>query len=480
MGEALYRKYRPRKLADVVGQPHITSTIESALKQNRISHGYLFSGPRGVGKTSVARILAHEINQFSYGDEQGSLDIIEIDAASNRRIDEIRDLRDKVHTAPIAGKYKVYIIDEVHMLTREAFNALLKTLEEPPAHAVFVLATTEAHKLPETIISRTQHFTFRPVSNETIAAHLKTIADQESLSISPEALQLIAEHGRGSFRDSISSLDQLSILDKVETNDVLQLLGIPPHALVTNLYEYINSADLPKLVDAIEQAETDGYDAVELSRALLRHVRSILVEKPSLQLVNLSQKLLTVSSSPNPSVALQLTLIEFAIQNTPTIAVQPPKQVEVKPVKAEPAQSSKPKIEKPKVQPSKEATTQKKPADIKPVAVENLWNAVLDKLKSKYNTLYGVARMAEAIQSDSELLIKVPFQFHYKKLSDEKNSKLLSGIANDINGRPITVKLEIDPSVKSSPQKKPVDSPAQPDTLAVVTQIFGGGEILET
>src|SRR6201996_9324428 len=171
MGQALYRKYRPRSLDQVAGQAHITKTLKNALDKGAISHAYLFTGPRGVGKTSIARILAHEINGLPYTDDSMHLDIIEIDAASNRRIDEIRDLRDRVSIAPTTAKYKVYIIDEVHMLTKEAFNALLKTLEEPPEHVVFILATTEVHKLPETIISRTQRFTFKPVPLEQVSAH---------------------------------------------------------------------------------------------------------------------------------------------------------------------------------------------------------------------------------------------------------------------------------------------------------------------
>src|SRR5271170_1230568 len=175
MAQVLYRKYRSKRFGEIVGQEHITTTLEHALKQGTISHAYLFNGPRGTGKTSIARILAHEINGLPYDDE-AHLDIIEIDAASNRRIDEIRELRERVNTAPAKAKYKVYIIDEVHMLTKEAFNALLKTLEEPPAHVIFILATTEAHKLPETIISRTQRFTFKPVESAKVAEHLKTIA----------------------------------------------------------------------------------------------------------------------------------------------------------------------------------------------------------------------------------------------------------------------------------------------------------------
>src|SRR3989442_7000568 len=182
MGQALYRAHRPKKLRDVVGQEHITTALTRALQNGTISHAYLFTGPRGVGKTTIARILAHEVNGLPYDDESMHLDIIEIDAASNRRIDEIRDLRDKVHLAPTSAKFKVYIIDEVHMLTKEAFNALLKTLEEPPAHAVFILATTEVHKLPETIISRTQRFSFKPVDVPKVVAHLKAIAKAEKIA----------------------------------------------------------------------------------------------------------------------------------------------------------------------------------------------------------------------------------------------------------------------------------------------------------
>src|ERR1035438_8208803 len=160
MSTSLYRKYRPKSLSEVAGQEHITKTLEKALKKGQISHAYLFTGPRGVGKTSVARILAHDINNLKYIDDSQDIDIIEIDAASNRRIDEIRELREMAYMAPVGAKYKVYIIDEVHMLTKEAFNALLKILEEPPAHVIFILATTESHKLPETIISRTQRFSF--------------------------------------------------------------------------------------------------------------------------------------------------------------------------------------------------------------------------------------------------------------------------------------------------------------------------------
>ena len=188
MSQALYRKYRSKALADVVGQNHITDILTRALKSGRIAHAYLFTGPRGVGKTSVARILAHEINQLPYTDESNHLDIIEIDAASNNGVEDVRDLREKVQIAPVSASKKVYIIDEVHMLSKPAFNALLKTLEEPPEHIVFILATTDVEKLPATIISRTQRFGFRAISIDDAVRHLKHIAGEENITISDDAL----------------------------------------------------------------------------------------------------------------------------------------------------------------------------------------------------------------------------------------------------------------------------------------------------
>src|SRR5664279_4315105 len=173
MKRALYRTHRSRSLDEVIGQDHITKTLASALKKGQISHAYLFTGPRGTGKTSVARILAHAINEVPYDDDSFNIDIIEIDAASNRRIEDVRDLRDKVHIAPVSAPYKVYIIDEVHMLTGESFNALLKTLEEPPAHVIFILATTDLHKVPATIVSRTQRYAFRLIPHELLVSHLE-------------------------------------------------------------------------------------------------------------------------------------------------------------------------------------------------------------------------------------------------------------------------------------------------------------------
>src|SRR4051812_23874953 len=304
MGQALYRKYRSKSLSEVVGQEHITKTLGEALKQGRISHAYLFTGPRGVGKTSVARIWAHEINGLPYTDDSAHLDIIEIDAASNRRIDEIRDLRDKVYVAPTSAKYKVYIIDEVHMLTREAFNALLKTLEEPPEHAVFILATTDVDKLPPTIISRTQRFSLRTISIKDAVTHLRHIASEEKIKIADDALELIALRGDGSFRDSISLLDQLRSLsdDKEGITRALveQSLGLAPLEQVDKLLEAYTNKDLKTIVELLDESDRSGIQPSVLTSQLIQKVRMSIAEKP--QLLPLLDQLLDVARSSQPSI----------------------------------------------------------------------------------------------------------------------------------------------------------------------------------
>jgi DNA polymerase-3 subunit gamma/tau len=323
VGQALYRKYRSKKLSEIVGQEHITRTLEHAIKSGRISHAYLFTGPRGVGKTSIARILAHEVNGLPYGDETIHLDIIEIDAASNRRIDEIRDLRDKVHISPTSATYKVYIIDEVHMLTKEAFNALLKTLEEPPAHVIFILATTEAHKLPETIVSRTQRFTFKPIKPETAVEHLKTIADDEGLDIDDDALRLLAEHGGGSFRDSISLLDQVGNSGKkrVSRKDVEAMLGIAPEPAIGRLLKAVSSGSPADVVTQLFALREQGINPAQVAGQLAARLREGLLggtpPLPASQCLDLLGKLLAVQSSPDPGAALELDLLHANLQTAP-------------------------------------------------------------------------------------------------------------------------------------------------------------------
>ncbi len=286
MSKALYRKYRSKKLSEVVGQKHITTVLENALKQGKIAHAYLFTGPRGVGKTSIARILAHEINNLPYSEEDNHPDIIEIDAASNNGVDDIRQLRDNVQVAPFSAKYRVYIIDEVHMLSKAAFNALLKTLEEPPEHAVFILATTDAHKLPATIISRTQQFVFRFISKEDVCAHLEFIAKNEKINISKEAIEIIAERGEGSFRDSISLLDQISSIteksEKITANLLEETLGLAPKMQINALISAFENQNSNEILQIVRDVHNSGVDLKNFASQLLNFITENVGEKPYL------------------------------------------------------------------------------------------------------------------------------------------------------------------------------------------------------
>ena len=300
-----------------MGQSHITRILQRAIASGRIAHAYLLTGPRGVGKTSIARILAHEINGLPYTDESTHLDIIEIDAASNNSVEDIRDLRDKVQIAPTSSPKKIYIIDEVHMLSKSAFNALLKTLEEPPEHVVFILATTDADKLPATILSRVQRFNFRAISPRDAAKHLAFIAKQEKIAITPDALELIAEQGKGSFRDSISLLDQLRSLND-ETIDramVAEVLGLAQDELVEGLLVAYATADIGRAAQLIDEAEAAGTPAELLAEQLLSIARQRVVEDAAL--LPLLDKLLAVPRAGWPRIAL---LTALASQVAPPVA----------------------------------------------------------------------------------------------------------------------------------------------------------------
>lgn len=490
MGKALYREYRPTTLDTVVGQEHITNTLKNAIKKGAISHAYLLTGPKGVGKTSVARILAHEINGIPYNDESTHLDIIEIDAASNRRIDEIRDLREKVHIAPTSSKYKVYIIDEVHMLTREAFNALLKTLEEPPAHVVFILATTESHKVPETIISRTQRFSFKPIGVDAVTKHLKIIAKSEKIQIEDDALRLIAEHGGGSFRDSISMLDQIAgfSLKKITPSDISALLGLPDDSIIDSLIASVGSNNTEALFVATQQLRESGANPTKTAQQLIKVLRTNFVTDNGAmgqdKSVKLMKELLPLTGTNGTLQALEITLLDAIDYEPSTIK---PKPVAYKPaektteVLPEPVKTSDARagndiaeivIEIP------ETKIESIPYIAINTELDGSWNDVLKILKTKHNTLYGVLRMAETRIESDKITLFFQFEFHKKQLHQSKNLATLRAIVDEQLGRGYKIESEV---IKKS-IKPTITKPISPsdDNLSSVSNIFGSAELLES
>ena len=317
MSLVLYRKYRPKSLKDVVAQTSVVKTLEAALKKQTLGHALLFTGPRGVGKTSLARIIAHEINQADYNLDETPLDIIEIDAASNRRIDEIRDLKENVKFLPIQLKYKVYIIDEVHMLTKEAFNALLKTLEEPPEHIIFILATTEVHKVPATIISRCQHFSFSNIDEQALSKRLEYIAQEENIKIDQKALSLISHYAQGGLRDGLSLLEQIASLNKpINAKLVEEILGLSPAQQLNALIKALLDSKLSETMNIYQSLIDKGVNSMVLVNQLMYELRNVLKGEKNIEIskkiLNILEDLLNVINSKQPQISLEIILLKHS------------------------------------------------------------------------------------------------------------------------------------------------------------------------
>ncbi|MEP7205184.1 MAG: DNA polymerase III subunit gamma/tau [Candidatus Saccharibacteria bacterium] len=469
MGKALYRKYRSKTLDEVVGQRHVTDILANAIKQGRISHAYLLTGPRGVGKTSIARILAHEINHLPYDEEQTHLDIIEIDAASNNGVEDVRDLREKIQLAPVSAAKKIYIIDEVHMLSKAAFNALLKTLEEPPDHVVFILATTDVDKIPATIISRTQRFSFRSIGQVDAVKHLKYIADSEKITVTDEALELIAERGDGSFRDSISLLDQLASLADAKLGITIALIeasiGLAPKVIINQLLEAVESHDLPAVVKALDSAFDQGIDGTVLSQQLTMRIRNRIVDRP--QLLPLLDSLLDVAKSSQPNLKLLSVLASAAapkqVIKSAALASSVLEIVASIPELEKQATRKKPKenrVEQPPAIVPANSTS-----EATPTAAANFDAAkLIEYARQHHVALYSVLSKANFALQDNILTLYAGNKFYKKKLDDTKYNNLIHSCLHEVGVYGLDIHII------------PTGPPLKDSQAAAVAVIMGGGE----
>ena len=472
----LYRKYRSNDFNELIGQQHITDALQGALEAERIAHAYLFTGPRGTGKTSAARILARRVNKIESA-QGDNVDIIEIDAASNNGVDEIRDLREKVHIAPNYHDYKVYIIDEVHMLSGAAFNALLKTLEEPPGHAIFVLATTEPHKLPQTIISRTQHFPFRMVPVEELSAHLASIAEAEGIDIETDAVELVARLGEGSVRDSLSILDQLQnhTGTTIEASGVRSLIGMPHYEEIIGLHEAIISHKPQEMLSHLDALLGSGVSSHHLLKQLIDVSRSYIrdnIESEDVDLYFARNLLHILTSIPSntydPEVTLEAALLKACYKSD----AQPHSKsrhsfkdrIETKPKAKKTTKKSK---QPAKSKPTTEEVVKSDESEAKNVSpnqdTETIWLEILSRIKNKNASLYGLLRNASAEISGNQCTLTAHFQFHYRRLQDKSTQETILKVLDEATGQKMELGVEI---AEASTQKntKPENHAEQSNT----------------
>ena len=485
MSQALYRKYRSKSLSEIVGQDHVTSLLDRALESNKVAHAYLLTGPRGTGKTSVARILAHKITGLPYDIEDNNLDIIEIDAASNNGVDNVRDLREKALVAPIKSQKKVYIIDEVHMLSKSAFNALLKIIEEPPEHVVFILATTDFDKVPDTIVSRTQRYNFRLIDESTVADHLAFIAKEESIKIDTDALNLIAERGGGSLRDSISLLDQIQHSEskngEITRSDIEASLGLATKDEINAIGEAILSGDALKIITAVRQPELRGIGAVSVADQLYNWIQRNLESYP--YLVTYFEDLIKVQKSHRPDIAILVAVLKFAVKMPePQIIQHPSTQERHKPdslsmsskITEEPIATAKLPEKTTKILDTKS----KQNDDDYDIAIQKdiqqkdqnkknnfNWQSVLDYLndhKSEFKGIHTILEKSKPIVKDNKVSLYVLNKFNKTEL--DKRRAVLGKILSESGVGDFEIEI--------------IDRPAPPqnEQAAKVAAIMGGGE----
>lgn len=501
---AFYQKYRPQTFSDIVGEDHIAETLKEAVKSNKLSHAYLLCGPRGTGKTSTARLLAKAFNcqKINLSKESKSpldepcnqceicqeitegraIDVIEIDAASHTKVDEIREVIEKVRLLPVRGKKKVYIIDEVHMLSNSSFNALLKTLEEPPSHVAFILATTEPHKLPATILSRTQRFDFRRVKKSDIVKNLKKIAEKEKIDIDNESLELIAIASDGGHRDAVSLLEQISSSSKkITVLETQNILGIRDGEGVIQIVGAIFNAIPEEGLKIAHRFFDGGVDMVWLNKSIIELMRKILIFKATEKTLfedteeNITEikKLSKIVSIDDlvrrienfikcgqllkdisyPILPIEMAIIESCGLNK-DIDCEIKKEVDNK------ITNQKQEIEKElKKEIKKDVEKEGNDLETQSVAVfemtDDIWQKVVEETKKKNSTLAALLRDAKPlICNEKEVVLGVKFAFHKDKISEAKNKKYLEEILSLLLGSKKVVSCQITAEKKET--KKPL------------------------
>ena len=521
--QALYRVYRPQTFAALIGQDAISQTLLNALRHHRLAHAYLFCGPRGTGKTSTSKILAKAVNCLDPQDgepcnecencrainEDRFLDVIEIDAASNRGIDEIRNIREQVRFTPSMGKRKVYIIDEVHMLTTEAFNALLKTLEEPPEHVLFILATTDPQKVPKTVLSRTQRFDFHRIPTAVLTAHLRDICDQEGIDATDDALTMIAKNAAGGMRDAISLLDQTIAFagDSIDKHAVTQMIGGLDDEALAKLIDALTQGDTSALFQTLEELLAQGSDARALMQSILVYLRDLLLTRvgsgaegsvPSdtlrrqasaFSLRQLEQLLAKAAEAerdmriaPDGELVLELTLVEMALllHDAPAAPTAPTKGAHL-PLSGSALQPQPPTATAaaPTVTttPASEQTAAPAaPAAAAPAssddddnldALRRLWPQTVEALKDVSIRIHAFVKPAELVRYESgTLTLRWPRGaiFNCKQMRMADNQKILADTLATRWPHPIKFNCELE----EEPQKNPAI-----DLAGAIHQVFG-------
>ncbi len=510
---SLYRKYRPQNFDNLIGQDHIRTTLVNALKSGRIAHAYLFSGPRGTGKTSTARLMAKAINCSSLRDgfepceecefckdlsEGRLIDVIEIDAASNRGIDEVRDLNEKIRFAPTRAKSKIYIIDEVHMMTREAFNALLKTLEEPPEHAYFVLATTEIHKIPETIISRCQRFDFKRIASGAVVERLKYIAGLEGIEAEEEALEAISKYSEGGLRDAIGLMEQLTVGGRLAAANVQEILGLTSFSILDDLLAALTAKDVSAALKLIHSLHDQGSDLKQFTHEFVDRLRQELllaVERSDkagvekfLRLVDVfqeAQQRLNVSSIPQLPLEIAVILaMGFAAEKVAEILPVAATKAPEAPVSVEaPVIEKAVEAPKPIVQDVKEIPREHKAisGEITIATIKENWARVIERIKNP-GLRMSVKNGVPVALSGNDLRLEFSTSFYRNQVMEGGNHGDVESVMQELFNHPFKIvavvkALDIKPVVEE--EKFVASVPASSDELVDTALDIFGGEVVE-